>query len=158
MSALAVSGGTLYAGGLFTNAGGNSANCIAQWNGSSWSALGSGMSVADIYGASVSALAVSGTGSDLYAGGDFDTSGGKVSAYAARAILRLPSLTLRQTNSSTVAVSWPSPSPGFVLQQNTDGLGSGNWSNVADSMLDDGTNKMITQPMGTNRFFRLVLP
>ena len=57
-----------------------------------------------------------------------------------------------------MTVSWPSPSPGFVLQQNTDGLGSGNWSNVADSMLDDGTNKMITQPMGTNRFFRLVLP
>jgi hypothetical protein len=76
----------------------------------------------------------------------------------ARAILRLPSLTLRQTNSSTVAVSWPSPSPGFVLQQNTYGLGSVNWSNVTDSILDDGTNKMITQPMGTNRFFRLVLP
>jgi hypothetical protein len=29
---------------------------------------------------------------------------------------------------------------------------------IADSILDDGTNKMITQPMGTNRFFRLVLP
>jgi hypothetical protein len=24
--------------------------------------------------------------------------------------------------------------------------------------VDDGTNKMITQPMGTSRFFRLVLP
>jgi hypothetical protein len=45
-----------------------------------------------------------------------------------------------------------------VLQQNSAGLVSGNWSNVTDSMLDDGTNKMITQPMGTNRFFRLVLP
>src|ERR1019366_5230072 len=101
VSALAVSGSTLYAGGDFSTAGGNPAAYIAKWNGSSWSALGSGMSVADIYGASVSALAVSGTGSDLYAGGDFDTSGGKVSAYAARAILRRPSLTLRQTNPST---------------------------------------------------------
>ena len=34
---------TLYAGGEFTTAGGNAANDIAQWNGSSWSALGSGM-------------------------------------------------------------------------------------------------------------------
>ena len=33
-----------------------------------------------------------------------------------------------------------------------------NWSNVTDSILDDGTNKMITQPRGTNSFFRLILP
>ena len=52
--ALAVSGGTLYAGGYFTTAGGSAANYIAQWNGSSWSALGSGMNGA------VDALAVSG--------------------------------------------------------------------------------------------------
>ena len=31
--ALAVSGGALYAGGVFTTAGGTAANCIAQWNG-----------------------------------------------------------------------------------------------------------------------------
>jgi hypothetical protein len=43
VSALAVSGSTLYAGGYFTTAGGTNANDIAQWNGSSWSALGSGM-------------------------------------------------------------------------------------------------------------------
>ena len=43
VSALAVSGSTLYAGGDFTTAGGNTANYVAQWNGSSWSALGSGM-------------------------------------------------------------------------------------------------------------------
>jgi hypothetical protein len=42
-AALAVSGSTLYAGGGFTTAGGSAANYIAQWNGSSWSALGSGM-------------------------------------------------------------------------------------------------------------------
>jgi hypothetical protein len=150
--ALAVSGSDLCAGGGFTTAGGITANYIAKWDGSTWSALGSGVN------STVSALAVSGAGSDLYAGGQFTTAGGKLSYYLARAILRLPSLTLRQTNSSAVAVSWPSPSPGFVLQQNTYGLDSGNWSNVTDSMLDDGTNKMITQPMGTNRFFRLVLP
>jgi len=35
--------GELYAGGLFTTAGGNPALNIAKWNGSSWSALGPGL-------------------------------------------------------------------------------------------------------------------
>ena len=36
-------GHDLYAGGGFTTAGGVAANRIAKWNGSAWSALGSGM-------------------------------------------------------------------------------------------------------------------
>ena len=75
--ALAVSGGTLYAGGNFTTAGGNAANYIAQWNGSSWSALGSGDEQRLCY-----ALAVS--GSTLYAGGDFTTAGGNAANYIAQ--------------------------------------------------------------------------
>jgi hypothetical protein len=41
--ALAVSGSDVYAGGNFKTAGGGAATNIAKWNGSSWSALGSGM-------------------------------------------------------------------------------------------------------------------
>src|SRR6266851_8127610 len=55
--------GNLYIGGSFTVVGGVIANSIAKWNGSSWTALDSGMN------SYVSALAVS--GSDLYAGGYF---------------------------------------------------------------------------------------
>jgi hypothetical protein len=88
VSALAVSGSDLYAGGLFTTAGGSAANYIAKWNGSRWMALGSGMN----YQGYVSALAVS--GSDLYAGGYFTTAGGKVSAYVARAIVNPPVLAI----------------------------------------------------------------
>ena len=82
-----MSGSDLYAGGDFTTAGGSAANYIAKWNGSSWSALGSGMN-----GCTCAALAVS--GSDLYAGGNFTTAGGKVSAYVARAIVNPPVLAI----------------------------------------------------------------
>jgi hypothetical protein len=60
--------GNLYIGGSFIAVGDTKANFIAKWNGSIWSALGSGVN------GIVSALAVS--GSDLYAGGTFTSVGG----------------------------------------------------------------------------------
>jgi hypothetical protein len=72
VSALAVSGTNLYAGGHFTTAGGVAATNIAKWDGRAWSALGSGMVAYGSLG--VSALAVS--GADLYAGGYFSMAGG----------------------------------------------------------------------------------
>jgi hypothetical protein len=81
--ALVVSGTNLYAGGSFTAVGGVPANGIAKWDGSTWSALGSGVST---YGGgglgTVYALAVSGT--HLYAGGEFTTAGGVAANYIAR--------------------------------------------------------------------------
>ena len=75
VNALAVSGTTVYAGGEFTTAGSATVNSIAQWNGTVWSALGSGMSMGDDYYVSyVYALGVS--GNTVYAGGAFNTAGG----------------------------------------------------------------------------------
>lgn len=74
--ALAVDGGSLYAGGDFTTAGGASASYIARWNGSDWSPLGSGMN------GYVRALALDGK-RGFYAGGNFTTAGGKSSTYIA---------------------------------------------------------------------------
>ncbi|MBI3852834.1 MAG: hypothetical protein HY298_21475 [Verrucomicrobia bacterium] len=74
--ALLVSGADLYAGGDFTTAGGSAAHAIAKWNGSEWSALGSGID----YG--VIALAQAGT--DLYAGGWFTTAGGAMTKNIAK--------------------------------------------------------------------------
>ena len=69
--ALAInSSGNLYAGGKFYNPPGAwTVNRIAKWNGTSWSALGSGMNKY------VNAL-VFDSASNLYAGGDFTTAGG----------------------------------------------------------------------------------
>jgi len=78
-------GPALYAGGDFTVAGGVQANRIARWNGSSWSALGQGVSDAS-YAASVHALALfdDGGGSALYAGGFFGLAGGVPANHIAR--------------------------------------------------------------------------
>ena len=79
--ALAVIGSDLYAGGRFTKAGGvNIGYGIAKWNGSAWSALGTGM-----YGG-VGALAFGSTG-HLYLGGSFIFAGTTLSPFIAQANL-----------------------------------------------------------------------
>jgi hypothetical protein len=69
--------GNLYIGGNFTVAGDTTANGIAKWNGTNWTALGSGL-----LNGVVHALALS--GSDLYAGGGFTTAGGVATTNIAR--------------------------------------------------------------------------
>ncbi len=68
VTSIAISGSDIYVGGIFTTAGGNSANRIAKWDGSNWSALGIGVNDR------VFSIAIS--GSDIYVGGDFTLAGG----------------------------------------------------------------------------------
>lgn len=78
VAALAVMpNGDLIAGGQFATAGGAPANCIARWNGSAWSPLGTGLS------GFVHALVVMPNG-DLVAGGDFGSAGGAPAFNVAR--------------------------------------------------------------------------
>jgi hypothetical protein len=76
VSALTVYSGELIAGGGFTTAGGVPCNCIARWDGSTWQALGSGMSgsFSPNLGPTVSSLAV--CNGELIAGGNFTSAGG----------------------------------------------------------------------------------
>ncbi len=72
--ALAVSGTDLYVGGYFTNVNNNgtilpTADYIAKWNGSDWSALGNNGAGNGALNSAVSVIAVNGT--DVYAGGAF---------------------------------------------------------------------------------------
>ena len=68
VAALALNGSDLYVGGAFTNAGGITASNIAKWNGSAWSAVGSG--------ANNSIYALASDGANIYAGGGFTVAGG----------------------------------------------------------------------------------
>jgi hypothetical protein len=66
-----------------------------------------------------------------------------------------PLLTIRLTSTNTVAVSWPSSSAGWNLQQHTN-LATTNWIAVGPIPSDDGTSKtVIVNPPAGNRFFRL---
>ena len=72
--ALAVSGTSVYVGGNFTNVNNNgttlpAADYVAKWEGTDWSALGSGAAGNGALAGTVWALAVSGR--DLYVGGTF---------------------------------------------------------------------------------------
>ncbi|MEJ7693430.1 SdrD B-like domain-containing protein [Daejeonella sp.] len=69
--AIAHIGTDIYVGGEFTMAGGVPANNIAKWNGSTWSALGQGLT--GIFSKVNAILAV---GTDLYVGGTFSLAGG----------------------------------------------------------------------------------
>ena len=69
VNSLVVYNGNLYAAGSFDSAGGSPAQNIAMWNGTSWSAVGSGIN------GGVSKLTV--YNGNLYAGGYFDSAGGK---------------------------------------------------------------------------------
>ncbi|MBP7866315.1 MAG: SUMF1/EgtB/PvdO family nonheme iron enzyme [Acidobacteria bacterium] len=67
VSVVVVSGTEIFVGGDFSALGGLTVNGIAKWDGSTWTALGSG------FNGSVRAIAVS--GGTVYAGGDFTTAG-----------------------------------------------------------------------------------
>jgi hypothetical protein len=67
-------GGSVYAGGIFGTAGEVSANNVARWDGTSWSALGTGVDVPFPH-SGVRALALD-SSANLYAGGDFPVAGG----------------------------------------------------------------------------------
>ena len=156
MAALVVSGNDVYAGGYFTSANGGKANFIAKWNGSTWSALGSG--VGDDALNAVSALAL--LGSDLYVGGRFLTAGGKVSAYLARAyLLDLPTLSLRRSDTH-VTVSWPSTDTvAFALEHNSSPVSTASWVPNAIPVIDDGIIKSVTVPAtNSSQIFRLRRP
>jgi hypothetical protein len=87
-------------------------------------------------------------------GGPYTLEGGFWGVAVAIQTEGAPLLTIIK-GAGSVIISWPSPSTGFVLQENM-ALGNTNWMNVATLPSDNGTNKSITvsPPIG-NKFYRL---
>jgi hypothetical protein len=111
--AIAVRGNEVYVGGTFSAAGGVSANNIAKWNGSAWSALQAAGSSVNGVNSNVYALAVS--GSLLYVGGSGFTQAGAISAN-----------NIAQWNGSAWSalgdgVSYGAPGQGYVLSMAVSG-------------------------------------
>jgi hypothetical protein len=90
-------------------------------------------------------------------GGNYSVTGGFWSLISVLQTPGAPALIVTHSASSVI-ISWPSSSAGFVLQQNPD-LSTANWTTSGFTISDDGTNKSITiaSPAG-NLFFRLGHP
>lgn len=104
-------------------------------------------------------LTATGTGRILIASWQDDTWAVDAGATYLYGLPPPPSLSICFTTTNTAAVSWPSASTGWTLQQNTNGLSSVNWSNVSAVIQDDGTNKtFVVDPHTGVRFYRLIKP
>ena len=89
-------------------------------------------------------------------GAYFDNTG----AYEVRLALLAgapPWLTISRVTNA-VAISWPSPSTDYGLEQ-TPALSGSSWNSVTNTPADDGTVKSVTLPVQPgNKFFRLKKP
>jgi hypothetical protein len=69
-----------------------------------------------------------------------------------------PSLRILNTSTNTLILFWPSPSTGFVLQQNTN-LITTNWVASTNAVNDNGDIRYtIVNSTSGNRFYRLFKP
>ena len=92
------------------------------------------------------------------AGGNYSLTGGFWSLISAVQTPGAPLLKITRSGTSVI-VSWPSPATGWKLQQNSNGLETADWSDVTDTLQDDGTTKTVTvNPPAGNRFYRLFKP
>jgi hypothetical protein len=92
-------------------------------------------------------------------GGSYSLTGGFWSLLSVVQMPGAPLLSITLTTTNTALVSWPSPSAGFNLQQNTNSVASVNWSNVTTAPADNGSIKyiIVNLPAG-NRWYRLSKP
>jgi len=129
---------------------------VSTDGGANWTLLGSGARISG--GWELIGLNLPGSGfiraRGRTVGGSGDGSSGLVESVAAFPVA--PSLNVAPSN-RFVMISWPSPSTGFALQQNTN-LNTTNWVTPIETITDNGTNKFIIVNPLTNRFFRLLGP
>ncbi|MBI3852787.1 MAG: hypothetical protein HY298_21240 [Verrucomicrobia bacterium] len=90
-------------------------------------------------------------------GGNYSVTGGFWSLIAVVQMPGAPLLTIARSGANVI-ISWPSPSTGFYLQQNTN-LATTNWTSFTGTVGDDGTTRSVTNsPPTGNKYFRLFHP
>ena len=90
-------------------------------------------------------------------GGNYMVEGGFWGIIAAVQVTGSPPLTITLSNGNVI-VSWPPPSTGFILQENTD-LNTAIWTTVATPPSDNGsTVSVILSPSAGNHYYRLIQP
>jgi hypothetical protein len=159
---LAVAGSDLYCGGTFSTAGGTiPANNIAKWDGTTWTALGSGVTGTSI--PAVNALAV--RGGELFVGGSFYMAGDKASQYFAEAVIGgipLPGRfdSLAYSPVTGFACRFLNASIGQAYRiQTSPRLTNGGWSDFTNFVYTGPTN--LNVPLAgpsTNKFIRAITP
>ena len=91
------------------------------------------------------------------AGGAYSLTGGFWALFAIQGA-GAPALGIRLTTTNTAVVYWPSPSTDFGLQVSSD-VNTTNWTAVAETINDNGTQKfIIVNPPTGKRFYRLKKP
>ena len=149
----ATSSGAAY---LFTRSGNNwsqaaylKASNTEAYDGFGWSVAGAGdFLVVGASGEDSNAIGINGDQSD-------NSASGAGAAYVFTVANAGPQLSLIGTGPNTLSISWPSPSPGWNLQQNTN-LTGGIWTTPLELVSDNGVAKTITVNAATgSRFFRL---
>jgi hypothetical protein len=125
----------------------------ADWN---KVAGGGGVSTGGVY-------SVSGTAGQHDAGGPM--TGGPYSiiggfwALSAVQTPGAPFLKIFHSNTNTAIVSWPAPSAGWILQQNSSLAFAAGWSNTTNAVTQaGGQNQIIVGLPSGNRFYRLFHP
>ncbi|PWU17865.1 MAG: hypothetical protein C5B50_10430 [Verrucomicrobia bacterium] len=91
-------------------------------------------------------------------GGRFSVTGGFWSLFSSFQAAAPPRLTISRTATNSIIVSWPYPSTGFSLVQNT-ALNTTNWVTPPQTVTNNGIiNYIIVTPIVGNRFYRLQQP
>jgi uncharacterized delta-60 repeat protein len=148
--------GKIIIGGDFTTVNGTNRNRIARLD--SNGSLDLGFNPGAGADGSVYAIALQPDGKVLI-GGWFTTVNGVLRPHLARLYGdSRPSLNITRSNAAVI-ISWPSPSTGFTLQQNTNSVATANWSDVLTTPTDNGATKTVIVNLPTgNRLYRLKKP
>ena len=166
VSSLAVSDAAVYVGGQFTDASGVTANRIAKWDGSTWSALRGGVAglISQVWQYALPAvarcelpdvLALAFANNSLFVGGNFTSAGGKPSfGFGIWHESIVPKLHIVLAG-STVRIHWPSSATNFFLQS-AHSLAPTNWTDVEQMpQIQEDQIQIAITPDTASQFFRL---